>query len=244
MALKVLMLTFGRLVRVEAPGRLSHLPEPAVFALNHNNSFESLLVPVTLIYWRGGGLLHFLIDWMFLHIPVIGWVMRQCEPVPVYTKPARFRLGERHRRARLQEGSVVDACLARLAAGGSLGLFPEGTRNQDPGRLLRGRSGLGEIVLRSGVPVVPVGIHYPAAARLGRIPRLGRIVLRIGDPLDFPTEREQAAGDPRAWRDASRRVVARVMAALEELSGKTNPEKRKRSPQTGLGEPAEPRPVT
>ena len=33
---------------------------------------------------------------------------------------------------------------------------------------MRGRAGVGELVLRSSAPVVPVGIHYPAAARLGR----------------------------------------------------------------------------
>ncbi|HEY9422556.1 MAG TPA: 1-acyl-sn-glycerol-3-phosphate acyltransferase, partial [Thermoanaerobaculia bacterium] len=93
-------------------------------------------------------------------------------------------------------------------------------RNPDPGRLLRGRNGLGELVLRSAAPVIPVGIHYPASDRLGRAPRLGRMTLHVGEPLPFHQEREAAAREERDRRLLVRRVVSRVMAALEELSGK------------------------
>jgi 1-acyl-sn-glycerol-3-phosphate acyltransferase len=214
------MLTFGRLVEVEDAERIARAPEPAIFALNHNNAFESVVVPATLIHLRGGRRVGFLTDWMYLCLPGLGWLMRQSEAIPVYGKPARWRLGEGYRLERRRE-PVVEACLERLAAGRSLGVFPEGTRNPDPARLLRPRSGLGEIVLRSAAPVVPVGIHYPAAGRLGRAPRVGRLVLRPGEPLFFPEERRaarEAAGGER--REAVRRVVSRVMAELQELSGK------------------------
>jgi 1-acyl-sn-glycerol-3-phosphate acyltransferase len=198
------MLTFGRLVTVEGAERLAEVPEPAIFALNHSNAVEAVLAPCVLIHLRRGRLLHFLADWMYLHVPVLGWVIRQCEPIPVYRKPARWRIGEAYRLEHRRE-SVVEACLERLAAGGSLGIFPEGTRNRDPRRLLRGRSGLGEIVLRSAAPVVPVGLHYPAAGRLGRAPRIGRLVLRIGEPMTFQAEQDR------------REIVSRVMDALQEL---------------------------
>ena len=135
--------------------------------------FESLAAPAALLWLRRGRMIHFLIDWMYLHLPGIGWLMRQSDPIPVYGKPARWRLGERHRRERLRR-PIVEACLERLAAGGSLGIFPEGTRNRSTEHLLPGRPGLGEVVLRSSVPVVPVGLRFPAAERLGRPPRLGR----------------------------------------------------------------------
>ena len=77
------------------------------------------------------------------------------------------------------------------------------------------------IWLRSSAPVVPVGIHYPAAARLGRPPRLGRTVLRPGLPLAFEEERAAATGlVPRERLALARQVVGRVMAELAELSGK------------------------
>jgi 1-acyl-sn-glycerol-3-phosphate acyltransferase len=210
-----ILLTLGRLVEVEHRERLAAISEPAVFALNHGNLVEALLAPATLLYLRQGRPLHFLADWMYVETPVLGWLLRQSEPIAVYGKPARFRLRERHRRQRLRR-PVVDACLDQLARGESVGVFPEGTRNRDPNRLLRGRLGLGELALAAPVPVVPVAIRYPASDRLGRVPHAGRLVLGIGEPLDFTAERRQLerAGAPRARRDLARRVVDRVMAAL------------------------------
>jgi 1-acyl-sn-glycerol-3-phosphate acyltransferase len=216
--LRGLVATFGPLTSVEGAERLNGLPEPAIFALNHSSTFECLAAPAALLWLREGRMIHFLIDWMYLHLPGIGWVMRRSDPVPVYGKPARWRLGERYRLAQWRR-PVLDACLERLAAGGSLGIFPEGTRNRSGGQLLRGRPGLGEIVLRSTVPVVPVGLRFPAAERLGRPPRLGRMVLAIGEPLDFQEERRRAPGLPAGARRAlARQVVAEVMSEVTRLS--------------------------
>lgn len=219
-AMKALMLAFGPLFEVERPARIA-LPGPVLFALNHSNSTEAVLVPAALMWLRGGAPVCFLADWMYLHLPVAGWLLRRAGVIPVYRKPARWRFREAHRLERSRR-PVLDACLARLAAGASVGIFPEGTRNRDPERLLRGRAGLGELVLRSSVPVVPVGIHYPAAARLGRAPWLGRLVLRPGEPLAFREERRAAEGlGPREQLALARRIVERVMADLASLSGKT-----------------------
>jgi 1-acyl-sn-glycerol-3-phosphate acyltransferase len=220
--MQALMLAFGPLLEVERPERIA-LPGPALFALNHSNSTEAVLVPTALMWLRGGTPVCFLADWMYLHVPVAGWLLRHAQVIPVYRKPACGRFREAQRLER-RKGDVLDACLARLAAGDSLGIFPEGTRNRDPERLLRGRAGLGELVLRSSVPVVPVGIHYPAAARLGRPPRIGRTVLRPGQPLSFQEERAAAEGlVPRERLVLARRIVGRVMADLASLSGKTLP---------------------
>jgi len=220
--LRGLMLAMGGLGGVERPELLTGLTEPAIFACNHNNAFEAVMAPAALVWLRQGRPVHFLTDWMYLHLPAVGWLLRQSEPIPVFGKPARWRLGEDHRRrARVRE-PVVDACVSRLAAGASLGIFPEGTRNGDPLRLRSGRRGLGEIVLRSTTPVVPVGIRFPAAERLGRPPRIGRFVLAAGEPLDFRAERAVAAGlaPGRARRAAAQQIVDRVMRELARLSGK------------------------
>jgi 1-acyl-sn-glycerol-3-phosphate acyltransferase len=220
-ALRAVMLAFGPLLEVERPERLAD-PGPAIFALNHSNSLEAVLVPATLMWLRKGSPVSFLADWMYLHVPMVGWLLRQSGVIPVYGKPARWRLREEHRLERRKE-SVLDACLDRLAAGTSVGIFPEGARNPDPSQLLRGRSGLGELVLRSSSPVLPVGIHYPAARRLGRTPWLGRTRLRPGEPLLFHAERQVGDGalGPRERSLLARRIVGRVMAELAALSGKS-----------------------
>jgi 1-acyl-sn-glycerol-3-phosphate acyltransferase len=206
---RLIVATLGRLAEIEGAERLAALPEPVIFACNHSNALEALLVPALLTHLRRGRAVHFLADWMYLRLPLLGWLLRLGEPIPVYAKRARFGWRDEWRRQQLREPgrSAVERCLARLAAGGSVGLFPEGTRNPRPDRLLRGRPGIGALALRSGAAVVPLGIRFPAAARLGRAPLLGRLVVRCGEPL------RPAAGRPR---DATREV----MAALAELSGK------------------------
>jgi 1-acyl-sn-glycerol-3-phosphate acyltransferase len=248
-----LMLTLGQLVEVEHRERLAAVPEPAIFALNHRNALEALLAPTVLLYLRRGAPLHFLADWMYVEAPGLGWLLRQAEPIAVYGKPARFRLRESHRRERLRR-PVLDACREILGRGESIGIFPEGTRNRDGRRLLRGRLGLGELALTAAVPVVPVAIRYrnretarepnretnrettrePHRApdrTPDRPPGWGRMVLSIGEPLDFAAERRQLAAArtsaesrdrrprPGLRRELAPRVVDQVMAALAGALG-------------------------
>jgi 1-acyl-sn-glycerol-3-phosphate acyltransferase len=51
-----------------------------------------------------------------------------------------------------------------LIAGRSVGIFPEGTVNRDPGRLLRGRRGAARLSLETGAPAIPMGIRFPTVA--------------------------------------------------------------------------------
>lgn len=216
-------------ITVDEPGRLGKLPDPLIFALNHNNAFESIGVPANLIALRGGRTIHFLVDWMFLHIPVIGWLMREMGPVPVYTKPARSRMGESYRESR-RGLSPIDGALKLLDGGHSVGLFPEGTRNPDPAILMRGRAGIGRLVLRTEAPIVPVGIRYLAARRRGRVPAIGRLLVRVGEPLAFVEQRrayrslQVAAGGRAALaRNLGREVVDEIMSAIGRLCDKRYP---------------------
>ncbi len=229
--LKSLLIVCGPLVGVEHADRLARVEEPAIFALNHSNYAEALLAPMVLLFLRRGRAVHFLADWMFLELPLLGPLLRLGEPIAVYGKRARFGWGEARRRQGRRQ-PALDRCLARLAAGGSLGLFPEGRRGGDPRRLLAPRPGLGELALRSAAPVVPIGIRHPAAARLGRAPRLGRMVLAVGEPVDLAAERALFAalagvGAARAARrELARLAAARVMAALAALAGPGAPAER------------------
>ncbi len=242
-ALRALLAAFGRMLEVEGAERLSALPVPVIFALNHGNAAEALLAPAALIWLSGGRSVHFLADWMYLELPLVGRLLRLSEPIPVFGKPARGRWREEVRRAGLAE-PALDRALAQLARGESVGIFPEGTRNGEPDRLRPGRLGLGELALASTAAVVPVGLHYPAALRLGRIPRLGRTILRVGEPLDLAAERAQirAAGFERSARRAlARAVVAKTLAALGELAEKrvAGPgERRARRPRSAAARKA------
>lgn len=114
---------------------------------------------------------------------------------------------------------AADAALRRgreiLAAGGVLGIYPEGTRSPD-GRLHRGKTGVARLAIASGAPVVPVGVAGTIEIQpLGApFPRRGRVDVRIGPPLDFSTF--AARGNDRV---TLRAITDQIMAELQRLSG-------------------------
>jgi 1-acyl-sn-glycerol-3-phosphate acyltransferase len=110
---------------------------------------------------------------------------------------------------------MLEAALALLRSGEIFGIYPEGTRSPD-GRLYRGRTGVGWLALHSGAPVLPVAmIGTERILPPGhRIPRPGRIGIRIGEPLTFESLRAQGTGARQ------RRVVTdEVVQGIQKLSG-------------------------
>jgi len=110
---------------------------------------------------------------------------------------------------------MLDAALDLLKAGQLFGIYPEGTRSPD-GRLYRGRTGVGYLALNSGAPVIPVAmIGTERILPPGhRVPRPGRIEIRIGQPLSFDELRDQPAGARQR-----RAVTDEVVQAIQKLSG-------------------------
>lgn len=94
-----------------------------------------------------------------------------------------------------------------------LGIYPEGTRSPD-GRLYRGRTGIARMALEAHVPVVPVVmVGTDSIQPIGhRIPRIGRVGIVIGEPLDF-SRFDGMAGD----RYILRSVTDEIMVALQRL---------------------------
>ena len=76
--------------------------------------------------------------------------------------------------------------LGVLKEGKALGIFPEGMRSLD-GNLQKAKPGIGIIVAKSGVPVIPMYISGTAKAlpRGKKIFRPSRIRARIGKPIDI-----------------------------------------------------------
>ena len=114
--------------------------------------------------------------------------------------------------------------LARLLRRGGFfaGLHPEGARNKsdDPYALLPAQSGVGRIIHRAKVPVIPVFIHglindfvkqiASNATRTGR-----KVVVVFGEPVDFGGLLE-GGGNPRVYRQISERSLEAIRALGDE----------------------------
>src|SRR4051812_43286714 len=119
------------------------------------------------------------------------------------------RSGGRASEAALRTGLKV------LRRGDLLGIYPEGTRSPD-GRLYRGKTGVARMALEGKVPVLPVAmVGTDEAQPIGRkLPKVVRIGVKIGKPLDF-SRYEGMEGD----RFVLRSITDEIMYELMQLSG-------------------------
>jgi 1-acyl-sn-glycerol-3-phosphate acyltransferase len=182
-----------------------HIPHDgaAIFASNHLSFSDSIFLPlvvprrVTFLaksdYFTGKGLKGKLTKGFFSGVG----------QVPI------DRSGGAASEAALQTGLRI------LREGSILALYPEGTRSPD-GRLYRGKTGVARMALEAGVPVIPVAmINTDVVQPTGQvIPKLERVGVRVGKPLDF-SRYQGMEGD----RFVLRSITDEIMYELMLLSG-------------------------
>jgi 1-acyl-sn-glycerol-3-phosphate acyltransferase len=147
---------------------------------------------------RTGRILHFMAKEEMRTWPVVGFLARNAGVFFV-------RRGEGDR-------SAQRIALQLLEGGRLVGVFPEGTRSRD-GQLGDGRVGATLLAMRTGVPVLPVGIAgthriFPGRSRW---PHRSRVTIRVGEPFALPL---MAAG---LDREALRHGTDRTMQAIADL---------------------------
>ncbi|MEU5875949.1 lysophospholipid acyltransferase family protein [Spirillospora sp. NPDC047279] len=177
---------------------------PIIVASNHLSFIDSFIIPlaiprpVTYIakadYFTGRG-----VKGRFVR-----WFMTNLGHVPVKRGAQRAAMG------------ALEQAVDILDHAGAFAVYPEGTRSPD-GRLYRGRTGLGWLVLASGARVLPVGLEgtekiQPIGASFPRF--FGpRPTVRIGPPIDFTHYRELAPAKAR------RAITDEVVETIQKLSG-------------------------
>lgn len=110
--------------------------------------------------------------------------------------------------------AALETARSVLDGKGVFAIYPEGTRSLD-GRLYRGYTGVAALALATGAKVVPVALTGTGGLQpKGKcLPRLTKIAVTFGEPLDF--SRYQGL-DSQVIR---RSVTDEIMSRLMELSG-------------------------
>ncbi|MGB6058226.1 MAG: lysophospholipid acyltransferase family protein [Microthrixaceae bacterium] len=180
---------------------LSNIPKTggAILAPNHISVLDSFFVPCAVprrITYVGKA--EYMDDWKTRYLfPALGMI-----PIDRSGGDASVR--------------ALDAAASVLESGELFGIYPEGTRARD-GLLHKGHTGVARLALRTGVPIIPVGIigsdliQPPDMAR----PKVFRKVrIRFGHPISVEKYMDRAED-----RMVLRQITDEVMYEIRNLSG-------------------------
>lgn len=180
---------------------VDHVPTdgPAIFCPNHTSVLDSFFLPLALerrITYVGKA--EYLDDWKTRKLfPALGMI------------PIDRSGGNASERA-------LDAATGLIEAGEYFGIYPEGTRSRT-GQLFRGHTGPARLALRTGAPLIPVGIRgsrdvMPPDAKMPSFFR--PVSISFGRPISV--ERYEGRANDRL---VLREITDELMFEIRSLSG-------------------------
>ncbi len=176
---------------------LEHVPDgPVIFAANHRSFLDPFVIAMV-----SKKPIHYMAKQELFSNRLAAWVLNALGAFPVARGNA--------------DVGAIETAKAILARGGSVLMFPEGTRVR-PGPLGAPKRGVGRLALEAGVPVVPVAVLGSEDVRCGWRIRPRHVQIRVGRPLTFP-HAEQAS--PRLAAAVTERIWACVALQWEWLGG-------------------------
>lgn len=138
-------------------------------------------------------------------VPVLGLAIRSVGAFPV--------------RQHTADRAALKRAIELLNSGEVVGMFPEGTRNFNPGELMPPQPGVGMVVLASGAPVIPVALinTYKLLPPHSILPHFTRIKVIFGPPVPLDDLRDQHGRE--AVEEVGRRIMAAIAELLEQCEG-------------------------
>jgi 1-acyl-sn-glycerol-3-phosphate acyltransferase len=173
--------------------------------------------PVTFAHflYNSGHPPRFLAKSTLFDAPLIGWILRKFDQIPVYRGTSRAK-------------DAVDQGVAVVERGDMIGLFPEGTLTRDPDMWpMAARTGAARLALVTGAPVIPVaqwGAHRliaPYGKVLKPLPRK-KITIVAGPAIDL-SDLSGRPLDTEVLRQATDRIMATLTTMLEDIRGEQAP---------------------
>ena len=210
----ILRMIMGPITRRDWHGGENLPAEGGFIAVSNHVSYADPITFAHFIYGNGRAP-RFLAKSGLFGVPVIGWLMRSLDQVPVYRGTSRAK-------------DAVDDGNAFLERGDMIALFPEGTLTRDPDMWpMVARTGAARMAISAGVPVIPVaqwGAHR-LLARYGKLlkpfpPK--KITMVCGPPIDLDDLRAKPMNN-LVLREATDRIMATLTTMVEELRGEQAP---------------------
>lgn len=189
--------------QVEVSSKVTDLSGPVMFVGNHPNS----LIDPALVFIITSRQVTFLAREPLFRVPLLGWVLRALDALPVYRKQDNPALMQKN------EGTLETAANA-LLSGRAITIFPEGKSHSDP-QLSDLKTGCARIALRvarggTALRIIPVGLTYAQKHRFR-----SRVQVQVGEPLLVETASSLSAEGEGEW---VRTLTERVGQAMREVT--------------------------
>lgn len=174
-----------------------HVPSEGgcILTPNHASFLDPPMVGIGLSH----RVVHFMARDTLFKAPVLGWWYRKIGTIPIDRNKGDL--------------AALRSAIAGLKSGKVVCLFPEGTRSLD-GQLQQPKGGVGFLIAKAGVPVVPVYIHgaYEAWPKGGKWIKPKRVKVHYGAPIQPDEFGLNAKGKPDYDQ-----IVALVMERIADL---------------------------
>lgn len=164
----------GLFYRLKVTRRTEDLEGAVMFVGNHPNS----LMDPALVFVISKRPVTFLAREPLFRAPVLGWVLRGLEALPVYRK-------QDHPGLMAKNEGTLDAAAAALIANKAITIFPEGKSHSDP-QLSEIKTGCARIALKAvkggaSLRIVPIGLTYQRKHRFR-----SWVQVEVGNPVQVP----------------------------------------------------------
>ena len=186
---------------------------PVVFYSNHVSYLDALVLAH--LMFKNGRAVRFIGKEAVFKVPIVGWVLRKAEQIPV-------------KRQSDSAAVALAEAIAALKMGHAIAIYPEGTLTRDPNLWpMTGKTGAVRLALSADAPLIPIAqwgdqlIWPPYSKVLKPFPRK-LVTMKVGEPVDISKWRGKV-DDPIAMEEATVAIMKVLSNMVGELRNQTPP---------------------